>query len=114
MKRIVLFSGGSACRAVNIALSGKVRLTRVVPGWDSDGSSRFIRDQVGLLAVGDLRQALMTMAHGERRAGDVVRVCNARLSLNLGETEALSEFQLYAEGGTRCLSKRSRTCGARS
>lgn len=98
MKRIVLFSGGSACRAINLALCGKAQLTRVVPGWDSGGSSKVIRDNLGLLAVGDLRQALMTMAHGEGRAGDVVKICNARLSSNLGKEDALSEFLFYSEG----------------
>ncbi|WP_058326122.1 gluconeogenesis factor YvcK family protein [Sinorhizobium sp. Sb3] len=98
MRRIVLFSGGSACRAINIALCGKAHLTRVVPAWDSGGSSKVIREKLGLLAVGDLRQALMTMAHGEGRAGDVVKICNARLSSNLGKDDALSEFLYYSEG----------------
>lgn len=98
MQRIVLFSGGSACRSINIALCHKAQLTRVVPAWDSGGSSRIIREKTGLLAVGDLRQALMTMAHGEGRAGDVVKVCNARLLSNLGKEDALSEFLFYSEG----------------
>ncbi|WP_428412735.1 gluconeogenesis factor YvcK family protein [Pararhizobium sp.] len=98
MKRIVLFSGGSACRTINLALCGNAHLTRVVPGWDSGGSSKIIREKVGLLAVGDLRQALMTMAHGEGRAGDVVKICNARLSRNLGMEVARSEFLFYSEG----------------
>jgi uncharacterized cofD-like protein len=97
LKRIVLFSGGSACRAINIALCGKSHITRVVPAWDSGGSSKVIRERIGLLAVGDLRQALMTMAHGEGRAGDVVKICNARLSSNLGKNDALSEFLYYSE-----------------
>lgn len=97
MKRIVLFSGGSACRSINLALCGNAHLTRVVPSWDSGGSSKLIREKVGLLAVGDLRQALMTMAHGEGRAGDVVKICNARLSSNLGMDVARAEFQFYSE-----------------
>lgn len=98
LKRIVLFSGGSACRAINIALCGRAQLTRVVPAWDSGGSSRVIRERIGLLAVGDLRQALMTMAHGEGRAGDVVKICNARLSSALRPEEARSEFLFYSQG----------------
>lgn len=98
MKQIVLFSGGSACRSINLALCGKAQLTRIVPDWDSGGSSKVIREKIGLMAVGDLRQALMTMAHGEGRAGDVVKICNARLSSNLGKEGALSEFQFYSEG----------------
>jgi hypothetical protein len=45
---IVLFSGGSACRSINLALcSLPVRLTRVVPAWDSGGSSKVIRESLG-------------------------------------------------------------------
>lgn len=99
MKRIVLFSGGSACRSLNVALcSTPNQLTRIVPAWDSGGSSKVIREQLSILAIGDLRQALMTMAHGEGCAGDVVKICNARLSANLGETEAREEFLFYADG----------------
>ena len=95
---IVLFSGGTACRSTNLALlSQPVRLTRIVPAWDSGGSSKVIRESLGVLAVGDIRQALMTMAHGEGRAGDVVKVCNARLTSG-AEADACTEFSLYAEG----------------
>ena len=98
LPHIVLFSGGSACRTTNLALLSKpVRLTRIVPAWDSGGSSKVIRDDLGVLAVGDIRQALMTMAHGEGRAGDVVKVCNARLTSG-SKADALTEFSLYAEG----------------
>lgn len=98
LPHIVLFSGGTACRSTNLALCGKpVRLTRIVPAWDSGGSSKVIRDSLGVLAVGDIRQALMTMAHGEGRAGDVVKVCNARLTSG-AQGDALTEFALYAEG----------------
>ena len=94
---IVLFSGGSACRLTNLALLSKpVRLTRIVPAWDSGGSSKVIRENLGILAVGDIRQALMTMAHGEGRAGDVVKVCNVRLTSG-SEADAQAEFALYAE-----------------
>ncbi len=98
LPHIVLFSGGSACRSTNLALLSKpARITRIVPAWDSGGSSKVIRDNLGVLAVGDIRQALMTMAHGEGRAGDVVKVCNARLTSG-SEADAQVEFALYAEG----------------
>lgn len=99
MTNVVLFSGGSACRTINIALSRRpVDLTRIVPAWDSGGSSKVIRERLGILSVGDIRQALMTMAHGEGRSGDVVRICNTRLSSNRSVNEAKAEFQFYAEG----------------
>lgn len=98
LPHIVLFSGGTACRSTNLALCAKpVRLTRIVPAWDSGGSSKVIRESLGVLAVGDIRQALMTMAHGEGRAGDVVKVCNARLTSGAA-ADARTEFALYAEG----------------
>jgi uncharacterized cofD-like protein len=98
LPHIVLFSGGSACRSINLALcSMPLRLTRVVPAWDSGGSSKVIRESLDVLAVGDIRQALMTMAHGEGRAGDVVKVCNARMTSG-AEEDARAEFALYAEG----------------
>lgn len=98
LPHIVLFSGGTACRSTNLALCTKpVRLTRIVPAWDSGGSSKVIRESLGVLAVGDIRQALMTMAHGEGRAGDVVKVFNARMTSG-AEEDARTEFALYAEG----------------
>ncbi|ENN89688.1 protein of unknown function UPF0052 and CofD [Rhizobium freirei PRF 81] len=98
MKRIVLFSGGSACRSINIALCRNgAEVTRIVPAWDSGGSSKVIRERLGILSVGDIRQALMTMAHGEGCAGDVVKICNARISTNLGLEDARNEFLFYAK-----------------
>jgi CofD-related protein of GAK system len=97
--RIVLFSGGTACRNINIALcKSPVEITRIVPAWDSGGSSKVIREAFGMLPVGDIRQALMTMAHGEGRAGDVVKICNARLSSTLGNADARLEFDYYVRG----------------
>ncbi len=97
-KRIVLFSGGTACRNINVALCRlPVELTRIVPAWDSGGSSRTIREAFGVIAVGDIRQALMTMAHGEGRAGDVVKIFNARISAGASPPEARAEFAYYAE-----------------
>lgn len=96
--RIVLFSGGTACRSITIALARmNAELTRVVPAWDSGGSSKVLREAFAMPPVGDIRQALMTMAHGEGRAGSVVRICNARLSDALGNDGARAEFEFYAD-----------------
>jgi uncharacterized cofD-like protein len=97
--RIVLFSGGTACRSINIALcKHPAELTRIVPAWDSGGSSKVLRETFGMLPVGDIRQALMTMAHGEGRAGDVVKICNSRLSDHLGAAEIRAELEHYTSG----------------
>lgn len=97
--RVVLFSGGTACRNINIALARMgVRITRIVPAWDSGGSSRELREAFDMPPVGDIRQALMTMAHGEGRAGEVVKICNARLSDTPGRQDAEVEFAYYLGG----------------
>jgi uncharacterized cofD-like protein len=99
MKHVVLFSGGTAARSLNVALCGDLlSVTRIVPAWDSGGSSKAIRDRLDVLAVGDLRQALMTMAHGEGRVGAVVKICNSRLSSDLGKDEARKEFVYFSRG----------------
>lgn len=96
---IVLFSGGTACRTINLSLSRRgYRLTRIVPAWDSGGSSKILREAFAMIPVGDIRQALMTMAHGEGRVGEVVRVCNARFSDDLSQAELLSELDYYVSG----------------
>jgi uncharacterized cofD-like protein len=69
-----------------------------VPAWDSGGSSRLIREALHILPVGDIRQALMTMAYAEGHAGDVVRIFNARLSETGSRAELARELAYYAEG----------------
>ncbi len=96
---IVLFSGGTACRSINLALCRKgAAVTRIVPASDSGGSSKIIRERLGILPVGDIRQALMTMAHGEGRAGEIVKICNARLSDSGTPGDLAREFTFYVSG----------------
>jgi 2-phospho-L-lactate transferase/gluconeogenesis factor (CofD/UPF0052 family) len=97
--RVVLFSGGTACRAINLALSRRgYRLTRIVPAWDSGGSSKVLREAFGMMPIGDVRQALMTMAHGEGKQDAVVKVYNARLSGDLSLAELVAELDYYVSG----------------
>jgi uncharacterized cofD-like protein len=106
MKRIVMFGGGSGSRDITIALCReRYELTRIVPAWDSGGSSKALREALGILAIGDIRQALMTMAHGEERVGSVVRFFNARLSEASSRTELLAEFDFYASGAHPLLAR---------
>jgi len=94
-----MFGGGSGSRDITMALCrGNYDVTRVVPAWDSGGSSRALRDSLGILAMGDIRQALMTMAHGEDRVSHVVRFFNARLSEASNSSDLLAEFDFYASG----------------
>jgi uncharacterized cofD-like protein len=99
MKRIVMFGGGSGSRDITIALSRMGwDVTRVVPAWDSGGSSKALREALGILALGDIRQALMTLAHGEGRLSAVVRYFNARLSESTDPAALRAEFAFYARG----------------
>lgn len=99
MKRIVMFGGGSGSRDITMALCRqRDDITRVVPAWDSGGSSKALRERLGILAMGDIRQALMTLAHGENRVSSVVRFFNARLSEAADPADLLAEFDFYASG----------------
>ena len=96
---IVILAGGTASRNLTIALVRQgVRVTRLVPAWDSGGSSKLIRETLHILPVGDIRQALMTMAYAEGHAGEMVRVFNARLSETGSRTELERELAFYSEG----------------
>ncbi|WP_119393065.1 gluconeogenesis factor YvcK family protein [Taklimakanibacter lacteus] len=96
---IVILAGGTASRNVTIALTRQgARVTRIVPAWDSGGSSKLIRERLGILPVGDIRQALMTMAYAEGHSGDVVRICNARLSETGSQAELVRELAFYSQG----------------
>lgn len=99
MNRIVMFGGGSGSRDITIALSqAGWDVTRIVPAWDSGGSSKALRESLGILAMGDIRQALMTLAHGEGRLSNVVRYFNARLSENPDRAALRAEFEFYVRG----------------
>jgi uncharacterized cofD-like protein len=96
---IVILAGGTASRNLTIVLIRQgIRVTRVVPAWDSGGSSKLIRESLHILPVGDIRQALMTMAYAEGHSGDVVRICNARLSETGTPTDLARELAFYSEG----------------
>ncbi|MGE3871783.1 MAG: 2-phospho-L-lactate transferase CofD family protein [Parvibaculaceae bacterium] len=96
---IVILAGGTASRNLTVTLIRQgVRVTRLVPAWDSGGSSKAIRETLHILPVGDIRQALMTMAYAEGHAGEVVRVFNARLSETGSRTELRRELAFYGEG----------------
>ncbi|MBF0264627.1 MAG: YvcK family protein [Gammaproteobacteria bacterium] len=78
---ILVFSGGTGFREININLAKLTNnITRVLPIWDNGGSSKILRDNFQMLPVGDLRHALMTMAHGEGRVSTIVKLFNWRLS----------------------------------
>ena len=96
---IVILAGGTASRNLTITLIRRgIRVTRLVPAWDSGGSSKLIRETLHVLSVGDIRQALMTMAYAEGHAGDVVRIFNARLSETGSPAELRRELAFYAQG----------------
>jgi uncharacterized cofD-like protein len=73
-------------------------VARIAPAWDSGGSSRAIREKLGILSIGDIRNALMTLAHGEGRAGNVVKVFNTRLSDTEDRAALRQELDFYIDG----------------
>jgi len=96
---VVILAGGTASRNLTITLIRQgASVTRLVPAWDSGGSSKLIRETLHILPVGDIRQALMTMAYAEGQARDVVRIFNARLSETGTQAELDRELAFYAEG----------------
>lgn len=96
---IVILAGGTASRNLTIVLIRQgIRVTRLVPAWDSGGSSKAIRESLHILPVGDIRQALMTMAYAEGHSGDVVRICNARLSETGTPADLVRELAFYSDG----------------
>ena len=96
---IVVLAGGTASRSLTIVLVRQgAKVTRLVPAWDSGGSSKLIRETLHILPVGDIRQALMTMAYAEGHAGEMVRVFNARLSETGSQAELKRELAFYSEG----------------
>lgn len=88
---IMIFSGGTGFREINMALARRTQnINRAVPVWDNGGSSKALRESFGLMPVGDIRHALMTQAHGEGRVGLVVKLFNWRLSSS-GDTGILKQ-----------------------
>ena len=73
-------------------------VTRIVPAWDSGGSSKPIRAALGVLSIGDIRNALMALAHGEGRAGHLVKVFNTRLSDSAQRAALHAELAFYSQG----------------
>jgi uncharacterized cofD-like protein len=75
-----------------------LEVTRIAPAWDSGGSSKVIREALGVLSIGDIRNALMALAHGEGSAGHVVRIFNTRLSDSEERAGLERELKFYLDG----------------
>ena len=94
--KVLVFAGGTAFRNCNIALARRGHhVTRIVPSWDNGGSSRALRDEFDVLSIGDIRQALMTMAHGENNSNEVIRLFNWRLSEDADDSQLLAEMESF-------------------
>lgn len=98
-KKICIIAGGSASRDISIKFTEmKHEVTRIVPVWDNGGSSKVIREQLGVLPIGDIRQSLMTLAHAENRINPVVRLCNWRLPNQDNEVLLKRHFETLCSG----------------
>ena len=94
----LIFAGGTAFRNCNIALARRGhRVTRVVPSWDNGGSSRTLREGFHVLSIGDIRHALMTMAHGENISNEVIRLFNCRLSEDGSQEDLGAEMESFLD-----------------
>ncbi len=98
-RNILIFAGGSAFREINIDLNHYTsNITRIVPVWDSGGSSKVIRQHFDVMPIGDIRNALMTMAHSENRVSRVIRLFNWRLPDVESEDELRNQLIRFVEG----------------
>lgn len=95
----IIFAGGTGFRQINIELLKLTsNVTRIVPIWDNGGSSKILRESFNVIPVGDIRHVLMTMAHGEGRAGDVIRFFNWRLPDSGSCDDLRNEFRRFTTG----------------
>ncbi len=95
----VIFAGGTGFREINIELVRHTnRVSRVVPIWDNGGSSKILRRHFPVIPVGDVRHVLMTMAHGEGRVGEVVKLFNWRLPDAGTDDELRQELHRFTDG----------------
>jgi CofD-related protein of GAK system len=96
---LVVFAGGTGFREINFELVRRVNhVSRIVPIWDNGGSSKILRKHFPVIPVGDVRHALMTMAHGEGRVGEVVKLFNWRLPDAGTDEELRAELHQFAQG----------------
>jgi CofD-related protein of GAK system len=96
---VVVFAGGTGFREINIELTRHTRhISRIVPIWDNGGSSKILRQHFPVIPIGDVRHALMTMAHGEGGVDQVVRLFNWRLPDAGSEDELRRELNLFTCG----------------
>jgi CofD-related protein of GAK system len=96
---VVVFAGGTGFREINMELVKHVTtISRIAPVWDNGGSSKILREHFPVIPIGDIRHALMTMAHGENRAGQVVKLFNWRLPDSGHERDLRSELTRFTNG----------------
>jgi uncharacterized cofD-like protein len=94
--KIVAFTGGTAFRRINMTLLEKTKnISRIVPVFDSGGSSRILREHFDMLPIGDIRNALITMAPRSGSNRKIARLFNWRLP---EDENATMEFDQIIEG----------------
>ncbi|GAB7023115.1 GAK system CofD-like protein [Salidesulfovibrio brasiliensis] len=98
--RILFFSGGTALRGVSRAL---IRYTHnsihFITPFDSGGSSAVLRKAFGMLAVGDIRNRLMSLADQSVKGNpEIFDLFVHRLSKKATQDELCEELQSMASG----------------
>lgn len=98
--RLLFFSGGSALFQTSRVLTHFTHNSiHLITPFDSGGSSREIRNQFKMLAVGDLRSRLMALADQSFLGNpDVYRLFATRLPLDLEPSALATELKQLVDG----------------
>ena len=97
-KRIVVIGGGTGSHTVLSGLKSKnCDLTSVVAMSDDGGSSGRLRDELGQLPMGDVRQCLVALADDDSDSENLKRLFNYRFAAGKGlEGHSLGNLLLSA------------------
>jgi CofD-related protein of GAK system len=98
--RILFFTGGSALRQLSRHLKSRThRSIHIVSPFDSGGSSARLREAFGMIAVGDMRNRLLSLVDDEEDAGKTAaRVLSLRLPVDETAEQLRGRLQRFATG----------------
>jgi CofD-related protein of GAK system len=94
-----VFAGGTGFREINRALIKMTEnVTRIVPIFDNGGSSKILREYFSIMSIGDIRNALITMASHEGEIRKVLKLFNWRLPIDDSTKSLKNELNSIIEG----------------
>lgn len=90
---IIMFGGGSAQKDITSALIRKgAKVTRIVSVVDDGGSSGLLKDMFNAIPIGDIRNALLSMAQVSDCPKNLIRLLNQRLPKDISDYAVLEEL----------------------